>query len=231
MVDKLHSGVCFLNKHKQLFIFLLFMSVFRSAIADWYTVPSGSMQPTIQIGDRIVVNKMAYDLRLPFTDISLVTLNTPKHGEIIVFESKAANLRLIKRIIGLPGDVVSMHNDTIIVNDKPLTHMVVNDVENQSDTTNANIYSEKIGDINHFINVDNVASIRMSSFYPITVPEGHYLVLGDNRRHSSDSRAFGFVPHHELRGKASAIAFSVDYDNYLIPRKARFFKNIYAHTL
>ena len=228
MVDKLHSVVFFLNKHKQFLVFLLLMSVFRSAIADWYTVPSGSMQPTIQIGDRIVVNKMAYDLRLPFTDISLVTLNTPKHGEIIVFESKAANLRLIKRIIGLPGDVVSMQNDTIIVNDKPLTHMVLNDVDNQSDTTNGNIYSEKVGDINHLINVDNT---RMSNFYPITVPEGHYLVLGDNRRHSSDSRVFGFVPHHELRGKATAIAFSVDYDNYLIPRKERFFNNIYAHNL
>jgi signal peptidase I len=76
-----------LQQHKQLIIFLVLMSTFRSAIADWYTVPTGSMLPTIQEGDRIIVNKMAYDLRFPFSNISLASLDSPKHGEIIVFES------------------------------------------------------------------------------------------------------------------------------------------------
>jgi len=92
------------KNNKQFILFIILMTVFRSAVADWYSVPTGSMQPTIKEGDRVVVNKMAYDLKLPFSQISLVSLNKPKHGEIIVFDSQAADMRLIKRVIGLPGD-------------------------------------------------------------------------------------------------------------------------------
>lgn len=221
----------FLKKHKQLLVFLLLMSVFRSAIADWYSVPTGSMLPTIKEGDRIIVNKMAYDLRLPFSDISLASLESPKRGEIIVFESKAANLRLIKRVIGLPGDVVSMHNEVITVNGQQLTLQALDNTQLTNDASKFNHFSETIGKINHRINIDDNASNLMSNFSPVTVPNGHYLVLGDNRRHSADSRVYGFVPHHELRGKATAIAFSVDYDNHYIPRKERFFQDIHANNL
>ena len=220
-----------LQQHKQLIIFLVLMSTFRSAIADWYTVPTGSMLPTIQEGDRIVVNKMAYDLRFPFSNISLASLDSPKHGEIIVFESKSASLRLIKRIIGLPGDIVSMQNEVITVNGKQLPQRVFNNSQVQTNTNKFNYYSEKIGNINHRINIDSNASNALSNFSPVVVPEGHYLVLGDNRRHSADSRVYGFVPHHELRGKATAVAFSVDYNNYNIPRSERFFQNIYTRDL
>lgn len=221
----------FLKKHKQLLVFLLLMSVFRSAIADWYSVPTGSMLPTIKEGDRIIVNKMAYDLRLPFSDISLASLESPKRGEIIVFESKAANLRLIKRVIGLPGDVVSMHNEVITVNGQQLTLQALDNTQLTNGASNFNHFSETIGKINHRINIDDHASNLMSNFSPVTVPNGHYLVLGDNRRHSADSRFYGFIPHHELRGKATAIAFSVDYDNHYIARKERFFQDIYANNL
>jgi signal peptidase I len=221
----------FLKKHKQLLVFLLLMSVFRSAIADWYSVPTGSMLPTIKEGDRIIVNKMAYDLRLPFSDISLASLKSPKRGEIIVFESKAANLRLIKRVIGLPGDVVSMHNEVITVNGQQLTLQAFDNTQLTNGASKFNHFSETIGKINHRINIDDHASNLMSNFSPVTVPKGHYLVLGDNRRHSADSRVYGFIPHHELRGKATAIAFSVDYDNHYIPRKERFFHDIYANNL
>jgi signal peptidase I len=221
----------FFKKHKQLCVFLLLMSVFRSAIADWYSVPTSSMLPTIKQGDRIIVNKMAYDLRLPFTDISLASLDSPTRGEIIVFESKAANLRLIKRVVGLPGDVVSMHNEVITVNGQQLTLHALDDNQITDDASKLNYFSETIGKINHRINIDNNASNLMSDFSPVTVPKGHYLVLGDNRRHSADSRVYGFVPHYELRGKATAIAFSVDYDNHYIPRKERIFQDIYAKNL
>lgn len=220
-----------LQQHKQLIIFLVLMSTFRSAIADWYTVPTGSMLPTIQEGDRIVVNKMAYDLRFPFSNISLASLDSPKHGEIIVFESKSASLRLIKRIIGLPGDIVSMQNEVITVNGKQLPQRVFKNLQVQTNTNKFNYYSEKIGNINHRINIDSNASNALSNFAPVVVPKGHYLVLGDNRRHSADSRVYGFVPHHELRGKATAVAFSVDYNNYYIPRSERFFQNIYTRDL
>jgi signal peptidase I len=220
-----------LQQHKQLIIFLVLMSTFRSAIADWYTVPTGSMLPTIQEGDRIIVNKMAYDLRFPFSNISLASLDSPKHGEIIVFESKSASLRLIKRIIGLPGDIVSMQNEVITVNGKQLPQRVFKNLQVQTNTNKFNYYSEKIGNINHRINIDSNASNALSNFAPVVVPKGHYLVLGDNRRHSADSRVYGFVPHHELRGKATAVAFSVDYNNYYIPRSERFFQNIYTRDL
>jgi signal peptidase I len=214
--------------NKQFILFILLMSVFRSAVADWYSVPTGSMQPTIKEGDRIVVNKMAYDIRLPFSDISLLSLDTPKHGEIIVFESEAAELRLIKRVVGLPGDVVSMSNEKITINGQPLSYQPYRQENSTSNEKNIGYSTEKLGHITHRINIDKSASNRFSNFAPVVVPAGHYLVLGDNRRHSADSRVYGFVPHQELRGKATAIAFSVDYENNYIPRADRFFQNIYA---
>ncbi len=204
------------------------MSVFRSAVADWYTVPTGSMQPTIQKGDRIVVNKIAYDLRLPFTDVTLFSIDTPQRGEIVVFESKAADLRLIKRVVGLPGDVIAMNNEVIVINGRPLSYKNLANSPYQQSSAEMTTALETLGMIKHPIKIDTTASNRLSNFAAVTVPAGHYLVLGDNRRHSADSRVYGFVPHHELRGKATAIAFSVDYDNYYLPRSDRFFKDIYG---
>lgn len=197
------------------------MSVFRSAVADWYTVPTGSMQPTIKEGDRVVVNKMAYDVKLPFSQVSLLSLNKPKHGEIIVFDSEAAENRLIKRVVGLPGDTVSMSNEQVYLNGQAVDYQPV------SYKQNIYLNTELLGNITHKVNIDNKASKSLANFGPVLVPKGHYLVLGDNRRHSADSRVYGFVPHHELKGKATAIAFSVNYDNYFLPRSDRFFQNIY----
>ncbi|PKH86118.1 signal peptidase I [Colwellia sp. Bg11-28] len=220
--------ISFLHSNKKFLIFILLMSVFRSAVADWYSVPTGSMKPTIQEGDRIIVNKIAYDVRLPFTDVSLLSITTPKRGEIVVFESKAAELRLVKRVIGLPGDVVEMNNEVIKVNGKPLSYKIVDKLINKTNSQNITTSIEKIGNIEHHININNTASNRLSNFLPVTVPSGHYLVLGDNRRHSADSRVYGFVPHQELRGKATAIAFSIDYNNYYIPRSDRLLQDIYG---
>jgi len=217
----------FLHSNKKFLIFILLMSVFRSAVADWYSVPTGSMKPTIQEGDRIIVNKIAYDVRLPFTDISLLSIATPKRGEIIVFESDAADLRLIKRVIGLPGDIVEMNNELIRVNGQDLPYKDSKTYIYQANSAEITTSTEKIDNILHSIDIDNSASNRLSNFAPVTVPVGHYLVLGDNRRHSADSRVYGFVPHQELRGKATAIAFSVDYANYYLPRSVRFFLDIY----
>jgi len=210
-------------KTNKLFVlFILLMSVFRSAVADWYTVPTGSMKPTIKEGDRIIVNKMAYDLRLPFSQISLLNTGEPQRGEIVVFESKAANNRLIKRMIGLPGDVIAMKNEKLFINGKPVSYQITQQNTQQLFAT------EQVDAINHRVRIDKSESDQLSYFGPITVPQGHYLVLGDNRRNSADSRVYGFVPRHELKGKATAIAFSLNYDNYYLPRDNRFFKNIYS---
>lgn len=212
----------FWKTNKLFVLFILLMSVFRSAVADWYTVPTGSMKPTIKEGDRIIVNKMAYDLRLPFSQISLLSTGEPQRGEIVVFESKAANNRLIKRMIGLPGDVIAMKNEKLFINGKPVSYQITQQNTQQLFAT------EQVDAINHIVRIDKSESDQLSSFGPITVPNGHYLVLGDNRRNSADSRVYGFVPRHELKGKATAIAFSLNYDNYYLPRDNRFFKDIYS---
>ena len=128
--------------NRQLVLFILLMSVFRSAVADWYSVPTGSMQPTIKEGDRIVVNKMAYDLRVPFTDVSILATGQPNHGEIVVFESVAANKRLIKRVIGLPGDTVSLRNEILFINDQALDYAVISN-DTQQLLAKENLFGRK----------------------------------------------------------------------------------------
>ena len=218
-----------MNKLKQLWktnrqqvLFILLMSVFRSAVADWYSVPTGSMQPTIKEGDRIVVNKMAYDLRVPFTDISILATAEPSRGEVVVFESAAADKRLIKRVIGLPGDTVSLHNEVLFINGQALDYAVISNDSQQL------LAKENLFCLIHDIRFEKTASNNLSDFSPITVPDNHYLVMRDNRRNSADSRVYGFVPRAELKGKATSIAFSVDYDDYYLPRKNRFFTSLYA---
>ncbi|GGI90244.1 signal peptidase I [Shewanella hanedai] len=212
----------FWKNNRQLFIFIILMSVFRSAVADWYTVPTGSMQPTIKEGDRIVVNKMAYDLRVPFTQISLVETGEPERGEIIVFESEAAQNRLIKRVIGLPGDTISLSNEVLFVNGTKLNYSVISDDEQEL------FIEETISGLTHKVRIEKNADNRLSNFNTLTVPENHYLVMGDNRRNSADSRVYGFVPRNELKGKAIKIAFSLNYDNHYIPRENRFFTDLYV---
>lgn len=208
--------------NRQLVLFIVLMSVCRSAIADWYTVPTGSMQPTIKEGDRIVVDKLAYDLRVPFTQISLATTGEPERGEIVVFESKAADKRLIKRVIGLPGDTISLSNEVLFINGKALAYSVV------SNNVQELIAKEDLNGLSHSIRIEKQASDQLSSFDTVTVPADHYMVMGDNRRNSADSRVYGFVPRGELKGKATQVAFSLDYEDHYIPRQDRFFTSLYA---
>ena len=93
----------FMREYRMLFLFICLMAVFRSSLADWNSVPTGSMKPTIIEGDRIFVDKLAYDFKVPFTDISLYHIADPRRSDIVIFNSKAADKRLVKRVIGLPG--------------------------------------------------------------------------------------------------------------------------------
>jgi len=212
----------FWKDNRQLVVFIVLMSVFRSAVADWYTVPTGSMQPTIKEGDRIVVNKMAYDLRVPFSQTSIVRTGEPERGEIIVFESEAAQNRLIKRVIGLPGDEVSLKNEVLFINGEKLSYQVTTQDEEQL------FANETINNFTHKIRIEKNGNEQFSNFNTVIVPEDHYLVMGDNRRNSADSRAYGFVPRSELKGKATSVAFSLDYDDYYIPRSDRFATDLYS---
>jgi signal peptidase I len=109
-------------ENKSLIVFITLMLVFRSAVADWNDVPTGSMKPTIVEGDRILINKLAYDINMPFTQQSLIKLADPKVNDIIIFESEAAEKRLVKRVIGLPGDIVSMSNNELTINHQKIPY-------------------------------------------------------------------------------------------------------------
>lgn len=190
-------------------VFLLLMFASRSSVADWYVVPTGSMLPTIVEGDRIFVDKMAYRLEIPFTDISIATTGQPKRGDIVVFNSKKADNRLVKRVVGLPGDSISMHNNRLVVNGTPLAYLEVD----------KNNLIETLGTVEHKVQL--VGQAHAHSFSTVKVPSGHYLVLGDNRNNSADSRYYGFVPEQELQGRATNVVISLDPDNYYLPREDR----------
>src|SRR5271168_4257282 len=107
---------------KSLLMLILILTAVRSAIADWNDVPTGSMNPTIVEGDRVFVNKLAYDLKVPFTTWHLAQWSNPKRGDIAVFFSPADGIRLVKRVIGLPGDAVEMIDDRLLINGVPAAY-------------------------------------------------------------------------------------------------------------
>ncbi|WP_231295699.1 signal peptidase I [Colwellia sp. PAMC 21821] len=213
-----------LNENKSLLLFVSLMLVFRSAVADWNDVPTGSMKPTIVEGDRILINKMAYDLRLPFSQYSLLKFADPVRNDIVIFESEAAEKRLVKRIIGVPGDTVSLHKNKLLINNKFANYKLI------SEHDNFILSEEHIAGQSHLIRTQlkpgDSASYQLESFQPTTIPEGFYLVMGDNRDNSADSRVIGLVPRTEIIGRSTMVAFSLNYDNYLIPRSERFLKSM-----
>ncbi len=209
----------FWKNNRSLIVFIALMSVFRSAVADWYEVPTGSMKPTIQEGDRILTDKMAYDIRVPFTHIKLLKLADPQTGDIIVFDSQAADNRLIKRVIGVPGDTIALENNELIINGKKLNYA---DQRSNIDSLDK---IENLNGLEHSIRVANIPS-RLSGFDAITIPDDYYLAMGDNRDNSADSRVIGLIPRDELLGKAERVIVSLDYDNYYLPRKDRVLKKL-----
>ncbi|MGI0119042.1 signal peptidase I [Zooshikella sp. RANM57] len=207
------------KENKIFFLILGLMFVFRSAIADWNTVPTGSMKPTILEGDRILVNKMAYDIRIPFTHISLVKRSDPVRGDIIVFDSAVSKKRLVKRVIGVPGDSVTLINNVLYINGKKLNYQDLQHSHLTSDKT------ENLIGVEHTIRIKNSGS-AMSNFPPVLVPKDQYLVLGDNRDNSADSRVIGFIPRDEIVGRSKTVVLSLNYNNYYLPRTNRFFHSI-----
>lgn len=205
------------QENKSFIIFLSLMFIFRSACADWNTVPSGSMKPTILEGDRIAVNKLAYDIRIPFTHISLAKLADPARGDIVVFDSKVSDKRLVKRTIGIPGDTVAMVNNQLIVNGKEIQY---------ESTPESSDQLEHLFSTTHAVRINNPNNHAFANFPAVVIPEGFYLMLGDNRDNSADSRVIGLVPRDEIIGRSRAVVMSFNYDNFYIPRADRFFKSL-----
>ncbi|MGO2371865.1 MAG: signal peptidase I [Pseudoalteromonas prydzensis] len=205
------------KNNRSLIVFISLMCVFRSAVADWYEVPTGSMKPTIVEGDRIFTDKMAYDLRVPFTKISLLKLAEPQAGDIIVFDSVAAQNRLIKRVVGVPGDSVALVDNQLVINGEKLNYDPV------SETAINRVEIEDLHGIKHAVKLSKQRS-AMQNFAPVIIPENMYLAMGDNRDNSADSRVIGLVPRAELLGRAKRVIVSLDYDDYYLPRKDRVLK-------
>ncbi|KXJ53290.1 MAG: S26 family signal peptidase [Colwellia sp. Phe_37] len=214
----------FCKTNTSLLVFISLMLVFRSAVADWNDVPTGSMKPTIVEGDRIFINKMAYDLKLPFSQKTLIKFADPERNDIVIFESKVAKKRLVKRVIGIPGDTISMQKNQLSINHQVADYTVVSQ---QKEYT---LSQERIADHTHLIRTQVQPGINnqphRATFNEITIPDGFYLMMGDNRDNSADSRSIGLVPREEIIGRSNTVAFSLNYEQYLMPRSERFLKAI-----
>lgn len=219
----MRTMVRFLARNKGFITFMLCMVVFRSAVADWSVVPTGSMQPTIRIGDRILVDKAAYDIRLPLTHISLRHLADPQRGDIVVLDSDAANERLVKRVIGLPGDEVALRRNVLYVNGRAANYTAGTYSGIHDDLQNPARYAiERYGNMRHAIRVSANWPSPASNYGPVQIPAGQYLLLGDDRDNSYDSRYLGFFPRNEIVGRSRYVAISLDPERHYLPRKHRF---------
>ncbi|WP_342619661.1 signal peptidase I [Rhodoferax sp. GW822-FHT02A01] len=204
--------------------FLLCFGFFRLAIADWNPVPSGSMRPTLQEGDVVLVNRLAYDFKLPLTDTVLFALGTPQRGDVVTFNSPKDGVRLIKRLVALPGDTVEMRNEVLYINGQPSAYdglELLQDRVDREHTMAALRAVEHTQEGAHAVQFLPQVSARRN-FGPVTVPEGNYFFLGDNRDNSADSRYIGFVPRNLLIGRAHHIVVSADMLGNWLPRIERF---------
>ena len=213
-----------LNEIRIFLLMILIVSSLRSALADWNDVPTGSMKPTIQEGDRVVVNKLAYDLKIPFTTIKIVGWDDPKRGDIVVLFSPVDGTRLVKRVVALPGDQVEMRENQLYINGQVAKQSPVATTE-LADYGRAYVFAENLQGHTHKMMVTpEIPAVR--SFGPVVVPKGNYFVLGDNRDNSNDSRFIGFIERRRIVGEAVAVAFSLDRSNYFVPRFDRFFEGL-----
>jgi signal peptidase I len=210
-------------------IAVLLATSFRSAIADWNDVPTGSMKPTIVEGDRIFVNKLAYDLKVPYTQLRISRWSTPQRGDIVVFFSPSDGQRLVKRVIGLPGDRIAMAHNRLQINGHFLEYKAMEStgIQNYDDSREPDFrfFNENLPGHPHPIMLFPYIS-SFHTFGPIVVPDGQYFVMGDNRDNSADSRYFGFVEKKLIVGRATRILFSLDYDAYFFPRRDRFLRKL-----
>jgi signal peptidase I len=201
----------------------------RSSLADWNDVPSGSMNPTIIEGDRVYVNKLAYDLKVPFTTWHIAQWANPQRGDIVVFFSPYDGTRLVKRVVGLPGDTVELRKEQLIINGQPVDYAPLSkEISGQlpeAEQQQSLFAMEQLP--SHVHAVMAIPAIPAKRTYgPVTVPASHYFMMGDNRDNSFDSRYFGMVERSRIVGKAMDVVFSINKNNYWLPRSQRFFKSL-----
>jgi signal peptidase I len=215
------------REHRGLLLFVLLMLGFRSAWADWVMVPSGSMNPTILEGDRVLVDKHVFGLRIPFTLIRVTAGADPVRGDIVVFDSPRNGQSLVKRVAAVAGDVLELDGERLIINGKParyspgdLAHL--RELLSTTAAEEPRVLREDSGGIVHEILVLPARSSR-GVFGPVTVPAGMYFMLGDNRDNSADSRYIGFVSRQRIVGRATRVVVSLDPEHHFMPRGDRLF--------
>jgi len=187
-------------------IFLVFF--IRSFIAEPFKIPSGSMMPTLLAGDFILVNKFSYGIRVPILNYTMIEVSQPKRGDVFVFHyPPKPSIDYIKRVVGLPGDVIEYKSKTLFINGKKMEQTFVDKypyIMNEIHHIEAKEFKEALGEVTHSILIHDLPS----DDFKFEVPQGHYLAFGDNRDNSADSRVWGFVPEHNLVGRAFFIWFN-----------------------
>jgi signal peptidase I len=216
---------------RPLLVTALVLFSFRSAVADWNDVPSGSMRPTILEGDRIFVNKLAYDLKVPFTTVHLAQWGNPVPGDVVVLWSPHDGQRLVKRVVGVPGDLVEVRGQRLLINGQPVQYgpvptemaeaLGLTGLSLPAGTVSAETLSGRTHPVMSQSNSGQGANVA-----PVRVPEDRYFVMGDCRDNSFDSRFFGLVERGRIVGRATAVVLSVDRDRHYRPRWGRFFTRL-----
>lgn len=203
---------------------ILIVFVLRSFLVEPFKIPSGSMIPTLLVGDFIAVNKFTYGIRLPVLNKKVVELGAPQRGDVVVFRYPPdPGLDYIKRVVGLPGDKVAYLNKRLTINGQPVTVKKDGDYFDRERMFYTPRYVEKLGEVEHTLLIEDEAPNFVphvmqfpqrdkcnynAEGFVCEVPSGHYFVMGDNRDNSQDSRVWGFVPDENLVGKAFFVWFN-----------------------
>ena len=202
---------------KSFFPVLALVLVLRSFLVEPFQIPSGSMKPTLEVGDFILVNKFAYGIRLPVVDTKVIEVGEPQRGDVMVFRFPSEpTVNYIKRVVGLPGDHVRYSSDKrLFVNGQPVAEQLIGD--EPGSLGSARLFSEKLGEAEHLIRKE-MRRYRIEPDREWKVPAGHYFMVGDNRDNSNDSRYWddpaiapelqGMVPDRNIVGKAFAVWLS-----------------------
>ena len=195
---------------KAFFPVLLIVFLLRGFLAEPFRIPSGSMLPSLYIGDFILVNKFAYGVRVPVINKKIIEIDDPKRGDVVVFKyPRNPSIDYIKRVIGEPGDHIAYYNKVLYVNSKPIKREYTSVYTEPGESLKANKYIEDLNGVKHEM---LIIPSRPGLDAEYIVPAGHYFMMGDNRDNSNDSRYWGVVPDKYIVGNAFRIWLSWDCD-------------------